>query len=87
MTGSEAVSRVAEVTGLSPEVLVAASIEGFPRFFYVTMQDAAGEPLVGGEAFVVETSDGTVHTVSGSLPPKLNCRDIERRGADGPDQR
>ncbi|MBW3614260.1 MAG: hypothetical protein KY439_02995, partial [Actinobacteria bacterium] len=82
----EVVGLVAETSGLSPDVLVVASIDGFPHFFYVTLRDAAGEPLVGGDAFVVETETGAVHRVSASLPPRVNCRNIERRGADGLDQ-
>lgn len=76
MTPSEAVDRVARVAGLSPERLSWATIEDFPGLVYVTVRDAGGEPLVGGEAFVVDAEDGTVHRVPASVPPRVNCRNV-----------
>lgn len=76
MTPAEAVDRVARATGLPPEGLAGATIEDFPGLVYVTARDAGGDPLVGGEAFVVDADDGAVHRVPASVPPRVNCRNV-----------
>jgi len=55
--------------------LVAAEVDGFPEFVYVTRL-ARGRAGFGGEALVVRVGDGTIDVCSGSMPPRVNCQRV-----------
>lgn len=57
---------------------VETEVEGFPDYCYAVVYNGL-DPVVGGPAFVVEKDTLTVHEVSGSVPPHVNCQTVADR--------
>ena len=80
MTDDEVVQQVAtDYPAVPADHVQVARIEGFDQLAYVTINSGEDVPLVGGRAYVVDESDGTVYVVSASRPPRVNCAQVQRR--------
>ena len=64
---------------LSDAVLAASEIDGFSEFVYVTSL-VDDMPAIGGNAYVVQVANGTVHVCSASVPPRINCQTVRDLG-------
>lgn len=77
-TAQAAVDGVRAHAGLDQSLdLVAVELREFPEFWYVTVRDA-GQPSIGGIAFVVHRDKGQITQVSGSKPPRVNCAEVRQ---------
>jgi DNA-binding protein HU-beta len=66
------------VPRLAERQLDAGFLEEYPDLLYVTILDDLGEPLIGGQAYVVSLAAREVVAVSASRPPRASIEQVHQ---------